>query len=123
MGVRVDRILSYTVDVSNIELCDLDDRVNGIKIYDRDFSLNDEHLAIVYDGMSGEYTKLCYIVYCEHDCDDYSDSDFYKVVTSMLSMRSEVPSYIVSELNLALKAIGIENDMEGVKLEVFRHFY
>lgn len=123
MGICVDRIVAYTVDINDIELCGLEDEINGLKIYDRTFNLHDGHLAIVNDGMCGEYTKLCYILFCEHDCDDYSDSSFYTELNKLFDTISQIPSYVEIELMQALNVIGLEKETLSIKLETFRHYY
>lgn len=138
MSVYVDRLIAYTVDFNKDDLDqDIKDiiiydegtnsnimgqlREIGFQVYDRNFNPSNGALTVVYDGMSGEYTKACYVIYNDINCDDYSDTEFYTELNNIMH-NIIVPSIVKEQLFKMLSIIGIEKYQKNPKLEVFRHF-
>lgn len=111
MGVRVDKYLGYVVNIQ--------DEWNKLTEEERDLWLDTKHtdtfkayylsgdckdkITVIYDGMSGQYTKLVYVVeYFSATCDD--DEKIVGVVNKYLG-SAEVPNEIRQKLREVYKEI------------------
>ena len=138
MSIRVDRIIAYTVNLrgklteEDLQVAVYEEHTKdnlekalkdaGYQVYGSDFDVNNGRVTIIHDGMDGEYTKLCYVVYNEFDCDDYSNTDFYSEINSLL-FENDLPYGVETELDNIAKLFGIEISRGNIKLEVFRYFH
>lgn len=132
MGVRVDKYLGYVVDIQKEWDKLLDEQQDywscskekESEIFKPYYTHGDfkGKITILYDGMSGEYTKLIYVLDCCADtCDD--DEDIVKTVNKQLE-NVEVPNEIRQKLrNMYKEIFNIEHITDfKVQLEYFIHW-
>lgn len=132
MGVRVDKYLGYVVDIQKEWDKLLDEQQDywscskekESEIFKPYYTHGDfkGKITILYDGMSGEYTKLIYILdYCTDTSDD--DESIVKTVSKQLE-NVEVPNEIRQKLREVYKEIfGIEYVTEfKVQMEYLIHW-
>lgn len=132
MGVNVAKYIGYVVDIQkewdklldeqqDIWSCSTSKETDTFKPYYTHGDFKDK-ITVIYDGMSGEYTKLIYVVdYCTDTSDE--DESIVKEVNKHLS-SVEVPSEIRQKLREVYKEIfGVEHITEfKVQMEYFIHW-
>lgn len=132
MGVRVDKYLGYVVDIQkewgeltidyqDLYLCNEEKRTDTFKPYYAKGNCKDK-ITVLYDGMSGEYTKLLYVLdYCTDTSDE--DESIVKTVNKQLE-NVEVPSEIRQKLrNMYKEIFNVEHVTDfKVQLEYFIHW-
>lgn len=131
MSVSVDRVLGWTIDLSELsdrkEIQDLayNDKfkkeLENTKFVDDYQEYKKGHIRLILDGMSGEYAYLTWVIYGER-CEDYDDSEFYDNLNVMLE-RFKVPDDIKNDMRPILKAIGHEELEDEIVMRAFRHFH
>lgn len=132
MGVRVDKYLGYVVDIQKEWDKLLDEQQDywscskekESEIFKPYYTHGDfkGKITILYDGMSGEYIKLIYILdYCTDTSDD--DESIVKTVNKQLE-NAEVPNEIKQKLrNMYKEIFNVEHITDfKVQLEYFIHW-
>lgn len=130
MSVNVDRVLGWTVDLSDIPY----EKLSGI-LYEEEFKeelerthyvddygrYNKGDIKILYDGMSGDYSYLVWVIYGE-DCDDFEDGEFYDNLNVMLEELHPTED-VISDMREVLEVIGYEDLVQDIQLKAIRHYH
>jgi len=146
MSIRSDAFLGYSVDIDN-KMKTLEGNIRDALLYDEINKITPEDLRnlhelniisywsvnktsttdkimIVYDGMSGEYTKLFYIIDYRPDVGIYEQGaiDFFESVKTYLN-KIETPDNVKKMLSNAYRFIFKEElDTNEIHLEAFIHY-
>ena len=115
MSVYCDEIVGYSLDIQKEFIENKDelqhlleakqDKFNeiGFENYDSMNSLIDK-VSILYDGMSGEYTKLIYILDYEKNTSEIESTHTIKTVNELLS-TSAVPFSVKQKIKRVYKEL------------------
>ena len=121
MSVYCDKFVCYSIDIMNEwesltekqqdfwssnwsnNQIEEHEKINFIPYYNKIGALTNK-ITILYDGMSGEYCKLIYVVDYERDANEEDCDNIVKSINSLLN-ESPVPFSIKQNMKEVYKAI------------------
>ena len=119
MSIRCERYIGYSLDISKeIEVLCAEEREN-ILFENTEIS---ENIQVIYDGLSGEYCKLFYIIAKDTE-NFYDENEVDKNINKMLKTVS-VDMEVKHEMRQAYKKI-FGKDLEHaslIKAEYLLHY-
>lgn len=121
MGVAVDTYIGYSVDIydkfNNYSKVLMDkwledfkssnkmefDKLNFTPLYNTGYKIKDK-VSLIYDGMSGTYCKLMYVLAYDYNTGDDISEDVIKSINSLLK-ESKIPEYVEENIKRVYSAI------------------
>ena len=138
MSVHCDKFICYSIDIED-EFFKLDedsrekwledfkgknteefDKINYAPYYGAKSSLRNK-VVVLYDGMSGTYCKLIYVIEYEREADEENSDTIVDCINELL-IKVEAPNEIKQKLKRVYKAMfGVETE-KCVKTEYIVHW-